>query len=47
VLDDLIEAIEVPAATYALGVQWHPEVDPRSSVVRSLVSAAAEVPASA
>src|ERR687894_2421176 len=26
VLDDLIEAIEVPAATYALGVQWHPEV---------------------
>ena len=30
VLDDLVEAIEVPAARCALGVQWHPEVDPRS-----------------
>src|SRR5215213_59023 len=28
VLDDLVEAIEVPAATWVLGVQWHPEVDP-------------------
>ena len=46
VLDDLVEAIEAPANTYALGVQWHPEVDPRSGVVRSLV-AAARVPASA
>ena len=46
VLDDLVEAIEVPGRAYALGVQWHPEVDPRSNVVRSLV-AAAGVPASA
>jgi len=45
VLDDLVEAIEVPGRTYALGVQWHPEVDPRSGIVRSLV-AAAGVPAS-
>jgi putative glutamine amidotransferase len=46
VLDELVEAIEVPGRAYALGVQWHPEVDPRSGVVRSLVAAAA-VPASA
>ena len=46
VLDGLVEAIELPGRTYALGVQWHPEVDPRSSVVRSLVAAAgAGVPA--
>ena len=38
VLDDLIEAIEVPDARWALGVQWHPEVDPRSRVVRSFVA---------
>jgi putative glutamine amidotransferase len=42
-LDDLPEAIEVPDASYALGVQWHPEADPRSSVVASLVEAAARV----
>jgi putative glutamine amidotransferase len=47
VIDELVEAIEVPTASFALGVQWHPEVDPRSSVVHSLVSAAAEIPASA
>ena len=29
-LDDLVEAIELPEAAWALGVQWHPEVDPRS-----------------
>jgi putative glutamine amidotransferase len=46
VLDELVEAIELPGRAYALGVQWHPEVDPRSSVVRSLVAAAgAGVPA--
>jgi putative glutamine amidotransferase len=44
VLDDLVEAIEVPDRAFALGVQWHPEVDPRSGVVRALV-AAAGVPA--
>jgi putative glutamine amidotransferase len=39
VLDELVEAIEVPEAAWALGVQWHPEVDPRSRVVRSFVAA--------
>jgi|SRR5215207_4316487 len=40
VLDDLVEAIEFPAARWVLGVQWHPEVDPGSGVVAALVSAA-------
>ena len=40
VLDELVEAIEVPGRGFALGVQWHPEVDPRSGVVRALVAAA-------
>jgi putative glutamine amidotransferase len=39
VLDDLVEAIEVPAARWALGVQWHPEVDLASAVVGALVAA--------
>src|SRR5918999_1822211 len=42
VLDDLVEAIEVPAASWVLGVQWHPEVDPASPVVAALVAAAAQ-----
>lgn len=40
--DGLIEAIEAPAATYCLGVQWHPEADPQSPVIASLVAAARE-----
>ena len=40
VLDGLVEAIEAPAARWVLGVQWHPEVDPRSPVVAALVAAA-------
>jgi putative glutamine amidotransferase len=43
VLDDLVEAIELPDRSFALGVQWHPEVDPRSRVIGALVSAAAGV----
>jgi putative glutamine amidotransferase len=43
VLDDLVEAIELPDRRWALGVQWHPEVDPRSRVVRSFAAAAAGV----
>ena len=43
VLDDLVEAIEVPAAGWALGVQWHPEADPRSRVVRAFAAEAADV----
>ncbi len=39
-LDELPEAIEAPDRTYVLGVQWHPEVDPASTVVESLVEEA-------
>jgi putative glutamine amidotransferase len=47
VLDDLVEAIELPDQQFALGVQWHPEVDPRSRVVRSFVRAVARAPLAA
>jgi putative glutamine amidotransferase len=40
-LDDLPEAIELPACSYVLGVQWHPEADAASNVVASLVASAA------
>ncbi|HLH13551.1 MAG TPA: gamma-glutamyl-gamma-aminobutyrate hydrolase family protein, partial [Solirubrobacteraceae bacterium] len=40
-LDELPEAIELPDARFALGVQWHPEADARSRVVAALVRAAA------
>ena len=40
-LDELPEAIEDPARRYALGVQWHPEADPASQLVASLVREAA------
>jgi putative glutamine amidotransferase len=46
-LDDLVEAIELPEHRWALGVQWHPEVDSRSPVVRAFASEAARVPAAA
>jgi putative glutamine amidotransferase len=42
VLDELVEAVEAPDVRWALGVQWHPEVDPRSGVIAALVGAAAE-----
>ncbi len=38
--DDLVEAIELPGYSFALGVLWHPEVDLRSRVVGALVGAA-------
>jgi putative glutamine amidotransferase len=38
--DDLPEALEDPALRFALGVQWHPEADPRSPVIAALVEAA-------
>ncbi len=41
-LDDLTEAIERPDRRFVLGVQWHPEADPRSSIISALVRAAAE-----
>jgi putative glutamine amidotransferase len=40
-LDELPEAIELPEKRFVLGVQWHPEADESSSVVSSLVAAAA------
>jgi putative glutamine amidotransferase len=43
VLDGLVEAIEMPDRSFALGVQWHPEVDPESRVVGALVAAASGV----
>ncbi len=39
-LDDLPEAIEAPDNSFALGVQWHPEADPSSTVVAALVTEA-------
>jgi putative glutamine amidotransferase len=41
VLDELPEAIEDPDRRFALGVQWHPEADPRSRLIASLVAEAA------
>jgi putative glutamine amidotransferase len=43
VLDDLVEAIEYRDASWVLGVQWHPEVDPDSGVIATLVAAAGRV----
>lgn len=40
--DGVVEAIELPARGFALGVLWHPEEDTQSRVVRSLVDAAKE-----
>jgi putative glutamine amidotransferase len=39
-LDELPEAIEAPDRTFALGVQWHPEVDERSRLVAALIEQA-------
>ncbi len=39
--DELPEAIELPGRRFVLGVQWHPEADPTSSVIAALVDAAA------
>jgi putative glutamine amidotransferase len=41
VLDDLPEAIEIPDKRFVLGVQWHPEADEESRVIRMLVEEAA------
>jgi putative glutamine amidotransferase len=41
-LDDLPEALELPDRRFVLGVQWHPEADPDSSVVGAFVQAARE-----
>ena len=39
--DDLIEAIELPQAVFALGVLWHPEEDQDPGAIAALVTAAA------
>jgi putative glutamine amidotransferase len=38
--DELPEALEDPNLRFALGVQWHPEADPESTVIAALVEAA-------
>ncbi len=38
--DDLPEAVESTGPEWVLGVQWHPEADPRSRVIAALVRAA-------
>jgi putative glutamine amidotransferase len=35
--DDLAEAIELPDSSFVLGVQWHPEADTTSHIMRALV----------
>jgi len=40
--DGLIEAIEVPDRTFALGVLWHPEQDHGPGLISALVAAGAE-----
>jgi putative glutamine amidotransferase len=39
-IDDLPEAIELPGNRFALGVQWHPEVDGTSPLIAALVDEA-------
>jgi putative glutamine amidotransferase len=39
-LDELPEAIELGERRFVLGVQWHPEADPASSVIGAFVEAA-------
>jgi putative glutamine amidotransferase len=40
--DGVVEAIELPDRSYAVGVLWHPEEDERSRVIGSLVNEARE-----
>jgi putative glutamine amidotransferase len=40
VMDELPEAIEAPDRRFALGVQWHPEVDERSRLIAALIEEA-------
>lgn len=43
-LDDLPEALELPGSRFAIGVQWHPEADPRDRVIAALAAAARRPP---
>jgi len=40
-MDGLAEAIELSGKRFVLGVQWHPEADPDSTIIGALVQAAA------
>lgn len=40
-LDRLPEAIELPDRRFVLGVQWHPEADPASTIIAAFVAEAA------
>ena len=40
--DDVVEAIELPDRSFAVGVLWHPEEDERSRVVGAFVNEARE-----
>jgi len=40
--DNIVEAIEDPAADFCLAVQWHPEQDTRPELFAAFVAAAAE-----
>ena len=42
---DAIEAIEAPDRRWVLGILWHAEEDPRSSVLADFTAAAARVAA--
>jgi putative glutamine amidotransferase len=39
-IDDLPETLEDPSCAFALGIQWHPEADPRSPLIPALVERA-------
>jgi putative glutamine amidotransferase len=45
--DEVPEAIELPDSRFVLGVQWHPEADPASSVISAFVQACAPAAARA
>jgi putative glutamine amidotransferase len=38
-MDEIPEAIEMPHRRFVLGVQWHPEADPQSTVIEAFVAA--------
>ncbi len=40
--DDIVEAVELPDRSFALGVVWHPEEDEASEIIPALVDAARE-----
>jgi gamma-glutamyl-gamma-aminobutyrate hydrolase PuuD len=43
--DEIVEAVELPGARFALGVLWHPEEDTASRVIGALVEAVRNVQA--